>query len=486
MLETLLPLKIPPGFVNNGTKYLAKGRWYTGSLVRFRPTLQPIGGWVVRTLVSGSVSGVPRAAIRSRFDDFNASFPASATADFVAVATTTGLYVVYEGVGPGASSAGLIGSVTATTWQLEAFGKYIIAVASGFVIYTWDTTTGTLALAAPGGAFGSSGPRLAHAAVTTPERFLMMLGTGAGASPGSSDRTIMWPSQESVTDWVPSATNTAGQIQLATAGSFIAGKAARGETLLFSTADLWRAVYIGGTFVYSFSKAGDACGIVSANAAAMVDTTAFWMGNRKFFRYNGSVQAIPCDVEDYVFTNINLSVSSKIWALANPQFGEVTWHYASANATEIDSYVTYNYEQDLWTFGALVRTAGITQQFGIAATGPVMFDASGVMYDHETGSAHSGSTPFVESGPVELGDGDTVMRVQRVVPDDKTAGDVTVSVYTSMYPDAAETLNGPYALASPTNVRLTARQVRIRITEAIANAWRVGVVRLGVIPGGRR
>jgi hypothetical protein len=368
MLEKLLSLDLPPGFVNNGTKYLAKGRWYTGSLVRFRgKVLQPIGGWVARTFDTGTISGVPRACVPWLADTaFNPI--ADVTKSFVGVGTTAGLYYVYAGTGFASGdfwnvsdiTPAVFGSNASNTWYLESFGKYLIAIANGNAIYFWDPATSGHAVASnTAGAFGVGGPNVATAAVTTPERFLFLLGGLISASPpgtfsvaGSARRTIKWASQESVTDWTPSSTNTAGDFELQTQGVPIAGAAGRGETLIWTTADLWRAVYIGGTLVYSFAKVSDFCGIVSQHAATVIDGIAFWMGDRKFFRYDGIVRNVPCAVEDYVFGNFNQTYAYKVWCLANPQFNEVSWFYPSGGSSEIDSYVTYDYVQDHWTFGA--------------------------------------------------------------------------------------------------------------------------------------
>lgn len=95
--------------------------------------------------------------------------------------------------------------------------------------------------------------------------------------------------------------------------------------------------------------------------------------------------------------------------------------------------------------------------------------------------------PFLESGPIELGDGDQVMRVQRIVPDEKNLGDVDARFYAALFPTDAETEQGPFTMAAPTSVRFTARQVRLRLDEVREGAdWRIGLTRLGVIPGGRR
>jgi hypothetical protein len=302
-----------------------------------------------------------------------------------------------------------------------------------------------------------------------------------------SVRRVYWASQETTAVFQPLSTNTAGSFDLATEGVLICGKASRGQTLLWTNVDLWTMTYIGSDLVYSFAKVGTNCGIVGPHAVVVLDTGAYWMSDSKFFVFDGFVKPIPCEVQDYVFGNFSSAYSYKVWALANPQFGEVTWFYPSGGASECDSYVTYNYIEGHWCFGSVSRSTGVTRRAGATFPVPVMIDSSGNIYDHETGTTHAGSTPFLESGPFQVSDGDNVVKIQRIVPDDKTAGDVSATIYTSLFPDAAETTSGPYPLSSATSVRIpTARQARIRLDESVANAWRVGTIRLGVIVGGRR
>lgn len=466
MLEQLLPIDLPAGFVNNGTKYLARRRWYAGNLVRWSgKTLQPVGGWTQRSL-SAALNGSPSGATA-----LTAGF---STQGRIMVGAGAALYVV-EGTTVTTITPAILSGAALTNvyWQITTFGTVvIITYLPTRSLFFWDSAVGGLATLFTGPLGAANG----EATVTTPERFLFAF----------VDRTVYWPSQEGYTDWTPTAQNTAGDFPLETSGTLVCGRATRGGTLIWTTADLWLATYIGGVLVYAFAKVGDACGPVSVHAPVMIGTTAYWMGHGRFYRCDGYVQTIPCDVEDYVFSNITSSRTYKIWGLANPRFGEVTWFYPSANATECDSYVTFAYEQGHWTFGTLARATGIPAQVNATPPVPVLFGTDGLLYDHETGNARTGATVYAESGPVELGDGDQLMRIQRIVPDDKTLGDVSASLITAMYPDAAETTNGPYTLVNPTSVRLTARQVRLKITEAAASAWRVGVPRLGVLPGGRR
>lgn len=509
MIEKLLPLKLPPGFAYNGTPYQSKGRWYQGSLVRFfQGNIQPIGGWTQRTLTGATISGTPNAAVSWMLDS---------GVSWLAIGTTTKLYVV--------SSSNVVYDITPTTglfsappyiWQLDLFGSYLIATYNAPPLtapdntavnfYVWQgnpaavatLTTGTqLDTGAAGISSVNTAPQAVFGVVTTPERFLFLLRgeapinifgtTTYDSTPDYSNRRVYWPSQEEVFDFRPGNINTAGSFDLSTDGTLICGKASRGQTLLWTTTDLWTATYIGGDFLYRFERVGTNCGIIGQHAAVVLDTGAYWMGFGKFFVFDGFAKTLDCEVSEYVFGSFNAALASTVWALANPRFNEITWYYPSANATAPDRYVTYNYQEGHWVFGTMQRSIGVTQFAGATTPVPVMVDSTGHIYDHETGNNRGASSGvFATSGPVEIGDGDNVMRIQRIVPDDKTAGDVSASLTTSLFPDTAGILNGPYTLASPTSVRLTARQVMLTLTEVAASSWRVGVVRLGVILSGRR
>ncbi len=82
-----------------------------------------------------------------------------------------------------------------------------------------------------------------------------------------------------------------------------------------------------------------------------------------------------------------------------------------------------------------------------------------------------GGTPYAESGPYEIGNGDNIMSVRRVIPDEQTLGEVVVSFKTRMYPMATETTYGPYSAAQPTDVRFAARQVKVRYTGDVLDDW---------------
>jgi hypothetical protein len=208
------------------------------------------------------------------------------------------------------------------------------------------------------------------------------------------------------------------------------------------------------------------------------------MGRRSFFIYSGgSVQEIPCDVGDYVFSDMNMSQISKIHAVKNSAWSEIWWFYPSGSSTECDRYVSYNYVTNVWMIGVLSRTSGVDR--GIFRF-PMWFDPDGVLYEHEFGYSHGGLVPYIESGPIFSGNGDSIISAVELIPDEKTQGDVQAKFKTRFYPNDVEREFGPYSMANPTPVRFTGRQLRMRV-EGLRNVdWRVGLMRLDVRPGGTR
>jgi hypothetical protein len=117
---------------------------------------------------------------------------------------------------------------------------------------------------------------------------------------------------------------------------------------------------------------------------------------------------------------------------------------------------------------------------------PIWFGADGKAYNHETGFNYDGNAPYAETGPIQLGNGDQVMVVTELIPDELTQGDVNATFKTRFHPNDVERDYGPYAMANPTNVRFTGREVRMRVDGQRGVDWRVGLMRLDAKGGGRR
>lgn len=394
--------------------------------------------------------------------------------------------------GVGDTSQGTL--VAASVWHLDTFGNYLVGVmspADGH-LWVWDLITAkatTIADFATNHSLSVTGsvPTGNLGVVVTEERFLVVL--GAGGDP----RKLQWPSQEGLVDWDPTTVGgTAGDYPISTTGTLMAGRRGKNETLIWTTEDLWRMQFIGGTLVYAVTQAGSKCGLIAPNACAVVDSRAAWMGKNGFFVYDGFVQPVPSEVSDAVFGDLNRTQQIKCFAVTRADLGEVWFHYPSASSQEPDKYVIWNYRENHWTPGELRRTGGIDRG---AFTYPILAQESD-LYEHESGFtrtaiASESVTPFLESGPLEVGTGDRVLDFTALVPDESTiAGQVLGStrayLYSAMSPTGTETRHGPYTMAQPTSVRVTGRQLRLRVEEVAAGDWRFGVLRADGQPGGRR
>jgi hypothetical protein len=491
----LVPIKIPAGVYRNGTEYQSAGRWYDSNLVRwFENTLRPWGGWRKRS--TSQMTGVSRGMLtwRTNADEryiaagtptkLYAMSEAGTLKDITPVTFTTGItdatlktgygYGTYGSYSYGVARPDLGGLIPATTWSMDSWGEYLVACSNADgQLLEWQLgfTTPTKAIAIV------NAPTSCEAVMTTAERFVFAL--GASGNP----RKVSWCDQENNTVWTPSATNQAGDFEINSVGSLKCGKRVRGINLLFTDVDVHVATYIGLPYVYSFEKAGSGCGVISSQAVAAIDTAAIWMSKSGFWVYDGYVKPLVSDVGDYIFQNINYNQSSKVYAVHNSKYGEIIWFYPSSASNENDSYVSYNYREGHWAIGSLARNAGTDR--GVF-TYPLMISSDGYIYEHEVGYAYDGSVPYAESGPYEIGNGDNIMSVRRVIPDEQTLGEVLVSFKTRMYPMATETTYGPYPAAQPTDVRFAARQVKVRYTGNVLEDWRVGVNRFDVVAMGKR
>ena len=489
----LIPLKIPKGQYLNGTDLMSQGRWRDANLVRWHEdALRPIGGWRQRGSVD--IGGTARSMIAwedntgDRYlaaGTYNKLYaitaggtqtditPAGLTAGRVSADVNTGYSGSFYGLeeyGEPRQDASTL--QPATLWSLDNWGEYLLAMSpDDGKLYEWDLVASTAAKV-------SNAPTSCTGFMVTEERFVVCF--GAGGDP----RKVQWSDREDNTTWTPAATNEAGDINLQTNGVILAGLRTRGQSLILTTEDAHSLTYQGPPFVYGVERVGTSCGLIGAGAAASVDNGVFWMGRRTFFAYSGGrVQEVPCEVGDYVFSDMNSDQRSKISAVVNSAWNEIWWFYPSKGSTECDRYVAYDYVENIWTTGNMDRTAGVDR--GVFRQ-PLFIDAGGTLYEHEIGYNYGASAPYAETGPISIGAGDNLMSVVELIPDEKTQGDVTATFKTRFYPNGAESEYGPFSMSNPTSVRFQGRQVRMRVEGSVATDWRVGIMRLDARQGGRR
>jgi hypothetical protein len=494
----LLDVNLPPGVFANGTPRQAKGRYRLCSLVRWPDgtNLQPVGGWVDRTTGSpASVTGKARAVttwsensatrwigigtnsnlyVQSPSGSISDITPSGFTAGNANATTGGGYGAGYYGVGSYGTARPDSATITpASVWTLDTWGQYLVGCMDGDgKLYEWQLNTGTPAAAISGAPTGCAG------LVVTDERFIFAL----------KNRTVFWCDQGDNTDWTSTATNQAGDQDLDTHGRLICGRAVTGGTLVFTTADVFIARYQGLPTVYGFYKAGSDCGPVSKGSPVSLDSRCVWMGANSFYIYDGYTQSLPCEIADYIFSDINSQQISKVTGWHNTGFNEVWWHYPSGASNENDRYVVWNYQRNIWYMGELERLCGNAS--GVFKY-PILIDGSGIVYEHEQGWDWDGEVPYARTGPMDwagaLGGSDFRMVVKGFVGDEAVQGQSEVTFYGYEWPNDPVTTFGPYSITTaPVDVLFSTRllEMQIEITEP-ADA-RAGIYQVDIVKGSKR
>jgi len=384
----------------------------------------------------------------------------------------------------------------------DTFGDDLIINPRGGDIYYWDESAGLTTRAATLASNGAAVncPILSlQIMVSDTDRHVIAFGTNAIGSSALDPLFIRWSDQENPFDWTPTATNTSGGVSLP-AGSFIMGAVkTRQEILIFTDNSIHSMRFSGSPFTYQFSLISEGFSMVSPKAATSAGDVVYFMDRGGFYVYNGAIQRITCSVLDYVFSNINQDQIFKVFATTSVDFSEITWFYPIGSGnTECTNYVTYNFKEDSWSVGTLDRGAWIpanTRNFPIAAENTSV--NANYLYFHERGFDADGEAmnSYIESGGIELGDGEQFMFMSRMIPDFEFKGtaasaSMAVTVKGKEYPlENAQTLSTSTVTSSTTQafIRARARETIVRIqSTGTGYGWTLGDLRFDIRSDGRR
>ena len=321
-------------------------------------------------------------------------------------------------------------------------------------------------------------------------------------------------------EWKPEITNSAGFIRVKGGSFIVTGFNTRQETLIFTNTALNSLQFLGTSEVFSVQQISDNINIAGSNVVAEANNVVLWMGHDKFYFYDGRVNTLPCSIRQYIFTDINIEQSSLFFAGTNREFSEVIWFYCSAASSTIDRYVIYNYQEQLWYYGTLNRTAWFDSQ---VVTSPLAA-SGGYIYEHEVGNDDgqpTGQAPlpisaFIQSSDMTIEDGENFILTKRVIPDVNFTNSLTTNPVTgaTLVPEVEMTVgvrNFPGAANNTDNVagntltrdvittasineytnqvfvRARGRQMNFKIASNMVGVrWQIGAVRVDFRPDGRR
>jgi hypothetical protein len=409
-------------------------------------------------------------------------------------------------------------------WSLDNWGEILIATIHNGRSFTWDPNGGLTTRAVRN---DNMPTKSVMSIVSDRDRHLIHLGTETTlGSPSKQDKMfIRFSDQENYDVYAPTSVNTAGTFQLDDGTEIIGACKGKDYIIIFTDTATYLMQFVGPPFTFSIRKIASNAGLIGQHAAVYANGAVFWMGTTGgFYMFDGTVKALPCLVEDFVFTNngagdlgLNFNSNQIIYAGINELYSEINWFYPSANSTKIDRCVTYNYAENVWTTSSLDRTTweGSTvyaapfatdYQASLTPTYPTVNGISNgatILYQHETGvnqenadGTETAISSYIQSGEFEIGaegEGQYFMSVSRFIPDFKSlSGDAQVTIFVNRYPQSTATSSplGPFTVTSSTtkiDTRARGRLAAVKIaTDGLNESWRYGTFSFDVRPDGRR
>lgn len=429
----------------------------------------------------------------------------------------TSVYGTGWGSGPWARGTWSSGSTTTIPgaqlriWSHDNFGEDLVMGIHDGGIYYWDASLGLNNRAIPLSALpgANAAPTIAKSVIVSErDRHVIAFGCDPESTPGVQDPlTIRFSDQENAAEWAATDTTTAGELRISTGSEIVGAIQTKQQIVVFTDISVHAMQYIGDPYTFGIQEVSSSVSLMSPNAMVAVGDQVFWMGKSEFYLYDGTVTQIPCDVKEYVFNSLNNQQGLKVYAGHCSSFSEVWWLYPAGSSTENNRYVVYNYEQKVWYYGAMARTAWVDR--GVLGY-PIAASPDGYVYYQENGLDDGSNNPptalnaYIESSVVDMGEGDQFMFATRVIPD------LTFRNSTVPFPAATFTMNARnfpgdafsnnYAntVTKTTSIpveqytdqvfiRLRGRSMSIRVeSNAIGTAWRLGDPRLDLRLDGRK
>ena len=420
--------------------------------------------------------------------------------------------------GAGPWGTGSTSNTSIRLWSQANFGENLVFAPRGGGMYYWIAANGLnnrgIPVSTLPGADAEVPSVVNFVFVSDASRFVFAFGSDDYGSSVLNPMLIRWSDQEDITTWTPAVTNQAGSLQLSHGSEIVTAIQARQEIVVFTDSSVYSLQYVGSPIVWSSQLLGDNISILGQNAAALASGIVYWMGVDKFYKYDGRVQTLRCDLRNHVFSNINLSQSAQVFASTSEGFNEVWWFYCSENSFTVDKYVVYNYLEDIWYYGSLARTAWLDsglRNFPIAATYNynLVNQESGV--DDGTELVPVAISSFISSSEFDIDDGHNFGFVYRILPDltfRNSTGSNTPQVTMTLIPlqNSGAGYNVPqseggnsYATiqriaTAPVEeftgqvfVRVRGRQMVFKIeSNQVGTQWQLGAPRIDVKTDGRR
>jgi len=399
-------------------------------------------------------------------------------------------------------------------WVLDNWGEDLIATIYGGKTYYLQTSTFVISRNTRATLLANAPTQSNYMIVSSRDRHLIFLGTQTtpGTTTTYDPMSVLFGSQESITDFTPTATNTAGFQRLSSGNRLVTAVRTRGDLILLTNLSAHSMQFVGPPYTFSFKQVGTNCGAISPHSAVEAENVVYWMSNGGFFLFDGVVKQIPCTVQDYVYSDIDDEEQFTTFGGVNLQFAEVSWFYASQNSSYINRVVTYNYREQVWTIGTLARTVWAPRDIfayplaadydvnSTAISQPTVIGLTpgrATLFNQEYGNQADGVylPAYIQTAEFGLGDSNDSMFIKRYIPDFKNqVGGVQMEFLVRQYPGSTVQVASStvvYSTTTKVDMRARGRQVAIKMTTvdtgtSAATTFRFGTLRIDAQPDGLR
>lgn len=373
-------------------------------------------------------------------------------------------------------------------WALDNFGEDLLASPNGESLYWWDRTNGpdsraVLVEGAPANMeFMCVGPDDGH---------VIAFGTNSAAT-GVQDRMfIRWCIRDDFTDWVATANNDVGSKRLDTGSRITCVTKTRSQFGVFTDKQLYGLVFVGGNQVYDFLPLGRTKPPASKNAAIDVDGILYWMARDNFYMFDGVVRQLDCDLEDYVFEELNRAALGNVYVRYVAEWTELRFHFTSIFAEVNDRTAIYNIAEKCWYPSSIRRECGLDS---VSFYGyPVSFYDERVFLDENGTDVDDDEAliAFLETFDGELADGGLDMEVRKLIPDFKTLeGTMDVQLFGKRRPQAEMSQSRIATFDADTEeISLPFKRKRIGMhieSHEMGDHWRMDTWQTLIVPHGGR
>ena len=418
-------------------------------------------------------------------------------------------------------------------WSLSNFSDTLVATIANGKTFTWDSSIAarlsTRASTTTSGFQTTNNPTATRITLISPTtRHLIHLGTETtiGDPTTQDDMFIRFSSAENINDYTPLATNSAGTQRIQDGTKIVGALVAKENILIWTNNALYTMKFVGAPFTFGFEQVGTNCGLIGKNAAVEIDGVAYWMSNNGFFAFDGTVNSLPCSVEDYVFDDVDTTKGQQVNAGLNNLFTEVVWWYPTAGSDFNNRSVSYNYGEakqpplGTWVtntntnfnrttwMDTLIYPQPYATSYNSTGTGtfPAVVGESGLgnttYFAQETGTDQinpDGSTTALESFiqsfsfSLQPDQSEVFLAMRRFLPNFKVLtgnNQITISVKDFPADNDVATALSPFTVNSTTtkiDTRARGRYANLKIANTAAGeSWRFGTFQVDVQPDGRR